>query len=119
MIASVAQMSTICQKCGSAIGTSLWFDNEDDAGRHRESELHMVVRSQTDPRLLNQFKQHLNKHKPKNMTGTEFSSAVQREFILFRNAGLLQQSAGNWADGRIGNLLLSGLGSEEYWRAGT
>ena len=89
--ASFAQMSFGCPKCSSAIGASLWFDSEDDAACHRGSELHTVVCSHRDPPLLKQFTLYLKKEKPKNKTGSEFSSAVQWQFIVFRQRARIEE----------------------------
>ena len=86
-------MAIYCGKCSLAVKTSLWFDNEADAKGHRESKLHAAVSSDSQSRLLQDFRKHLEEHfaeakraKPnaKKKTGTEFSMAVQWQFVLFQ-----------------------------------
>ena len=86
IIASFAQMTVWCAKCSTAIGTSLWFDGEDDAEDHRSSQLHRVVVAHNDPEVVKQFALHLKGDKPKDKTGSEFSKAVQWQFVVFQQA---------------------------------
>ena len=85
-------MSIWCGKCSGAIGTTLWFDNEEDAARHRGSELHTVVCSQTAPRLIKQFSYYLKNYMPTDKTGSAFSSAVQWQFIVVRQREQIEEN---------------------------
>ena len=91
LIATLAQMTFWCSICSSAIGTSLWFDGEDDAEDHRRSQLHKIVVARSDPEGLKQFSLQLKKEKPQDKTGSEFSMLVQWKYCLFRQAQKIEE----------------------------
>ena len=97
-------MAIYCGKCSLAVKTSLWFDNEADAKCHRESKLHAAVSSDSESRLLQDFRKHLVEDKPKKRQAQNFRWRFSGSLFCFSSVRRLMLDGGNtstWNTRRI------------------